>query len=220
MDRSQPWSVKGIEPETRQAAKMAARRAGLTLGAWLNQVIRHAAAEDAAGGAAPRGPTAEPLPLMPHAPTAAAQVPPGQYGPPEHYAQRVHAGGPADGQAGMETLLEALRRQTEEIKAAIRESTGELRAGTDRIPPLADRLHPLGDQIEMIAARLEQVGDIDRRLTEAEHKAEQASLQVRPLERSLSRLSERLEGTGHMPYPDPEGRYRRRGLFGKLFGEN
>jgi localization factor PodJL len=35
-----PWSVKGVEPEAREAAKVAARRAGLTLGAWLNQVIR------------------------------------------------------------------------------------------------------------------------------------------------------------------------------------
>ena len=34
-----PWSVKGIEPEAREAAKQAARRAGVTLGAWLNQII-------------------------------------------------------------------------------------------------------------------------------------------------------------------------------------
>lgn len=35
-----PWSVKGVEPDAREAAKAKARRAGLTLGAWLNQVIR------------------------------------------------------------------------------------------------------------------------------------------------------------------------------------
>lgn len=34
-----PWSVKGIEPEVREAAKHAARRAGMTLGEWLNGVI-------------------------------------------------------------------------------------------------------------------------------------------------------------------------------------
>ncbi len=34
-----PWSVKGIEPEVREAAKHAARRAGMTLGEWLNTVI-------------------------------------------------------------------------------------------------------------------------------------------------------------------------------------
>jgi localization factor PodJL len=34
-----PWSVKGIEPEVREAAKDAARRSGLTLGEWLNSAI-------------------------------------------------------------------------------------------------------------------------------------------------------------------------------------
>ena len=34
-----PWSVKGIEPEVREAAKHAARKAGMSLGEWLNTVI-------------------------------------------------------------------------------------------------------------------------------------------------------------------------------------
>ncbi len=34
-----PWSVKGIEPEARVAAKQAAQQAGMTLGQWLNSVI-------------------------------------------------------------------------------------------------------------------------------------------------------------------------------------
>ncbi len=34
-----PWSVKGIEPETREAAKEAARRSGMTLGEWLDAKI-------------------------------------------------------------------------------------------------------------------------------------------------------------------------------------
>ena len=34
-----PWSVKGIDPEAREAAKVAARRAGMTLGEWLNSLI-------------------------------------------------------------------------------------------------------------------------------------------------------------------------------------
>lgn len=39
MKTSIPWSIKGIEPEARAAAKSAARRSGLTLGQWLNTVI-------------------------------------------------------------------------------------------------------------------------------------------------------------------------------------
>ncbi|MFZ1991748.1 MAG: peptidoglycan-binding protein [Alphaproteobacteria bacterium] len=34
-----PWSVKGIDPEAREAAKIAARKAGMTLGEWLNSLI-------------------------------------------------------------------------------------------------------------------------------------------------------------------------------------
>ncbi|MFL5259802.1 MAG: peptidoglycan-binding protein [Hyphomicrobiales bacterium] len=42
-----PWSVKGIGDDAREAAKLAARRSGLTLGEWLNSVILdQAEAED------------------------------------------------------------------------------------------------------------------------------------------------------------------------------
>jgi localization factor PodJL len=44
-----PWSVKGIDPETREAAKVAARRAGMPVGAWLTQVIRQAAVTQVKG---------------------------------------------------------------------------------------------------------------------------------------------------------------------------
>ncbi|CAH1655203.1 conserved hypothetical protein [Hyphomicrobiales bacterium] len=40
MANSLPWSVKGVDPRTRDAAKAAARRAGMTLGAWLDHKIR------------------------------------------------------------------------------------------------------------------------------------------------------------------------------------
>ena len=34
-----PWSVKGIGPEAREAAKAAARHSGMTVGEWLNSII-------------------------------------------------------------------------------------------------------------------------------------------------------------------------------------
>jgi len=39
------WAIRGIEPETRTAATMAARRAGLTVGEWCNRALREAATE-------------------------------------------------------------------------------------------------------------------------------------------------------------------------------
>ena len=42
-----PWSVKGIDDDARQAAKLAARKAGMTLGEWLNSMIKESADEEA-----------------------------------------------------------------------------------------------------------------------------------------------------------------------------
>ncbi|MCP1336191.1 hypothetical protein [Futiania mangrovi] len=39
MKAGAPWSIKGIEPEAREAAKRAAARAGMTLGEWFNHVL-------------------------------------------------------------------------------------------------------------------------------------------------------------------------------------
>ena len=57
-----PWSVKGIEPETREAAKEAARRSGMTLGEWLNTKILDSADE------------AEPAPAARHQRPSAARA--------------------------------------------------------------------------------------------------------------------------------------------------
>ena len=39
MSAGAPWSVKGIDPKAREIAKDLARRSGMTLGEWLNQMI-------------------------------------------------------------------------------------------------------------------------------------------------------------------------------------
>ena len=67
MGSNSPWSVKGIEPETREAAKIGARHAGMTLGQWLSRAIRTAAATQLAGASrAPAG--TDPLPGPLHEP--------------------------------------------------------------------------------------------------------------------------------------------------------
>lgn len=54
-----PWSVKGIEPEVREAAKHAAKRAGMTLGEWLNTVILDQSDDLQPTEAAPESPPRE-----------------------------------------------------------------------------------------------------------------------------------------------------------------
>ncbi|MGU9981662.1 hypothetical protein ACJ4V0_16625 [Phreatobacter sp. HK31-P] len=47
MRHTVPWSVKGVDHDAREAAKEAARRAGMSLGEWLNTVISDQAADTA-----------------------------------------------------------------------------------------------------------------------------------------------------------------------------
>ncbi len=50
MKSNAPWSVKGIERDARETAKEAARREGMTVGEWLNQMI-YSQAEGGEGAA-------------------------------------------------------------------------------------------------------------------------------------------------------------------------
>ncbi|CAH1656283.1 tetratricopeptide repeat protein [Chelatococcus asaccharovorans] len=50
MTQNVPWSVKGIDPQAREAAKDAARKAGMTLGAWLNSMIAETTQPGGGGG--------------------------------------------------------------------------------------------------------------------------------------------------------------------------
>lgn len=50
MKSNAPWSVKGIERDAREAAKEAARREGMTVGEWLNQMIYSHGQESASSG--------------------------------------------------------------------------------------------------------------------------------------------------------------------------
>lgn len=43
---SYTWAIRGIEPATRTAATMAARRAGQTVGEWCNLVLMEAATSE------------------------------------------------------------------------------------------------------------------------------------------------------------------------------
>src|SRR5262249_28870751 len=41
-----PWNVEGVGPRVQGAARVAARRSGMTVGEWLNAIIVEQAAED------------------------------------------------------------------------------------------------------------------------------------------------------------------------------
>ena len=62
MTAAGPWSVKGIDPKAREIAKDLARRSGMTLGEWLNQMIIE-------GGESEPPPFDAPAPQPPYADT-------------------------------------------------------------------------------------------------------------------------------------------------------
>lgn len=70
MATSMPWSVKGVDPRTRDAAKTAARRAGMTLGEWLDHKIREESEADAA-----RAETVRPVEAAPKPPSSRRKAP-------------------------------------------------------------------------------------------------------------------------------------------------
>lgn len=53
MSQNSPWSVKSVTQDARDAAKQAARRAGLTIGEWLSQTILVAAENEVRENALP-----------------------------------------------------------------------------------------------------------------------------------------------------------------------
>src|SRR5579863_5049080 len=58
MAANAPWSVKGIDPKAREIAKDLARRSGMTLGEWLNQMILEDGAAPNEAAARARAPAA------------------------------------------------------------------------------------------------------------------------------------------------------------------
>jgi len=80
MAASSPWSVKGVDPEAREAAKIAARRAGMTVGQWISHTIRATAAEQLSGTS--RLNAAGPAGAMPDDRAAAPDPPAGGARPP------------------------------------------------------------------------------------------------------------------------------------------
>jgi localization factor PodJL len=72
--RPVPWHVKGIHPDAREVAREAARRSGVSVGAWLNSLIITAAEQDESPmDESPPAPAASPAPAPPAARTPAGE---------------------------------------------------------------------------------------------------------------------------------------------------
>ena len=122
-----PWTVKGVDPEAREAAKLAARRSGLPLGVWLSQTIRGAATAQFKGQTGP---------------VYQAPSPPGSFGVPSSDAapQVNHPPSPT-----LDALLESFNRLAQRIEKT------EARTA-EAIAPIAQKVSELSEKIEKTTA--------------------------------------------------------------------
>ncbi len=190
MAQKSRWSVTGVLPECRAAAKVAARRAGLTMGEWLNRAIMDAAKQSIQGS--PDSPVSNQLPALPVSELTQAIATLGEL----IEKQRENAD-----TSGVDCA------DVEETVAPVAESVRQLEKNVDA---KFDALE-LGDIAGPQQAKMQE------RVRDAEAKAERANLSLAPLERKVLRLSQQLEQRSDEQHYPPKR--HRRSLLARIFGD-
>lgn len=185
MSAGAPWSVKGIDPKAREIAKDLARRSGMTLGEWLNQMILDDGVED----------------VGPDADQALSRKPP-YIGPERRARPRGGEGVTPETEAALERVSRALEGVTERIETAEQRSSQAI-GGVDRaVTGLLSRLEMAERGQTATALRIDRAAAELRadqsRVSERLKKIEQdaagpRSLQaLKALEAAMSKLAGQL----------------------------
>lgn len=164
MAENNDWLIEGVRPECREAAKIAARRAGMSIGDWLNRTIMATVREELGGASKPSG-NAQ-LPALPMAELVKAI---------EMLATEVK---------------DQNRRTSEQIESRSRELAE--RAFVPVAESVANLERNLDDKLGRLNG-LDDVAEVIGRVKESGDKADKASLALAPLERTVLRMAERLE---------------------------
>jgi len=213
MSAAAPWSVKGIDPKAREIAKDLARRSGMTLGEWLNQVIL----ED--GGAEVDDEPA-PVPRATFGARAYSDQPPGpaQAGRGTFGAAGAYRRIEAPEHPGDEVfrVTEALDRLSARIEAAEHRSTLAISGIDQSVSGLVSRLTASEREQTAVSARFEGAVDDLRveqaRLTERVRRTEQDAAGPRSVEALRSMEGALAKVAGHLY----EGEARTRETLGEL----
>tara|TARA_Y100001934_G_scaffold192300_1_gene226737 strand:+ start:54642 stop:55334 length:693 start_codon:yes stop_codon:yes gene_type:complete len=221
-----PWSVKGVDPEAREAAKIAARRAGLTVGSWLTQTIRAAATEQLSGSkqdnpAAKQNGEQE-APSQQY--NTGQQYNPSQgynsgqqYAPGQQYNQGPNNGGHSGYDPGMQQPPQQAGGFGEQ--PATNYGSGQAPLPAPTIQALFESIQTLSNRVEQaerkttaaVAPLAEQVSELSAQVEEVKS---QKGVSTAPVERAVMRITERLdkmeEGRGSNRRPKSQGGWWRR----------
>lgn len=137
MATTSPWSVKGVDPEAREAAKIAARKQGVNVGRWLSQTILAAASEELRSK---RSDADERINDAAGAPSHSRDD--------QFYDRAPQHEGPAGGPPALtpEAVLESIQKLASRIEESEQRTSEAIR-------PIADKVGELGDQIEDIKSK-------------------------------------------------------------------
>lgn len=174
-----PWSVKGIEPEAREAAKQAARRAGMTLGNWLNQVILESGTDEVGADGASYEAS--------YRPDFTAQPGQGSYRPSYEQAPQFDMGPVAE---AVKNLVQRVESSERRLDSAIETMATRFDEG-NRLPSFTGP-DPLERKIQQLTERL----DAAERAQPFGKRAEDAQA-IKSLEKAVSAVVDHLETAGH-----------------------
>lgn len=193
MATNSPWSVKGVDPEAREAAKIAARKQGVNVGRWLSQTILAAASEELRSKRSDSDQRSGDSGQTMNRPREVHRDEQGYDNPPRH--DNAPSGPPA---LTAEAVLESIQKLASRIEQSEHRTT-------EAIQPIADKVGELGEQIEEIKNKS---GD---------------GASTAPVERAMMRLSERLdrmEDTSKGPSRPTRTSDEGAGFLGRLFGRD
>jgi localization factor PodJL len=230
MNKAAPWSIKGVDFDARDAAKEAARRAGMSLGEWLNDVISEQARdlgvnfEDVDEEGRLEAVTARlasmsgkgnrslrrndpsddfDAPRRRSAPQRPrAQIRETQYSRPSR--GRDNIGEPEHESFGnAEALLDAAIRAYERGASRGEQATAEISKVSRRLENIEHRLTSSYDEPEVRGG--DKYARLEARLEALtrDKESEKSERSIRGLERRLEEMAERIDAGRAQPVPQP-----------------
>ena len=187
-----------MEPDAREAAKRAARSAGMTLGAWLNQKLLESEGADEGAPTAPRAPSRDlrTTESSSSAPAADPRGGRGMYGAP--YAERDFTR-PAPELNAVGQSIDALRRHLQDEGARTERTFGQVSRSLEAMLAKLDQASARRqgdtetDASDGLRAIKSALGDVNQRLAAVETRRD-VSPEVAGLERTVTDVTRSLDG--------------------------